>query len=61
MPLHTLRANIDYSIAEALTVYGKIGVQVWIYLGEVMPGKKADENILDKEVRSEDKRKRKKR
>ena len=61
VPLHTLRANIDYSIAEALTVYGKIGVQVWIYLGEVMPGKKADENILDKEVRSEDKRKRKKR
>jgi small subunit ribosomal protein S3 len=33
--LHTLRADIDYSIAEALTVYGKIGVKVWICKGEV--------------------------
>jgi len=35
VPLHTLRANIDYGIAEALTTYGKIGVKVWINLGEV--------------------------
>ncbi len=34
-PLHTLRADIDYSIAEALTVYGKIGIKVWICKGEV--------------------------
>ena len=34
-PLHTLRADIDYTIAEALTVYGKIGVKVWICKGEV--------------------------
>jgi small subunit ribosomal protein S3 len=34
-PLHTLRSDIDYSIAEALTVYGKIGIKVWICKGEV--------------------------
>ena len=35
VPLHTLRANIDYAFTEALTTYGKIGVKVWIYKGEV--------------------------
>jgi small subunit ribosomal protein S3 len=35
IPLHTLRADIDYTIAEALTVYGKIGVKVWIFKGEI--------------------------
>lgn len=39
VPLHTLRANIDYGFAEASTQYGKIGVKVWIYLGEVLPEK----------------------
>ena len=34
-PLHTLRADIDYAISEALTVYGKIGIKVWIFKGEV--------------------------
>ena len=37
VPRQTLRANIDYAIAEALTTYGKIGVKVWIYKGDVMP------------------------
>ena len=37
IPLHTLRANIDYGFAEASTTYGKIGVKVWIYHGEVLP------------------------
>ena len=37
-PLHTLRADIDYATAEADTTYGKIGVKVWIYKGEVLPG-----------------------
>ncbi|HHX80398.1 MAG TPA: 30S ribosomal protein S3 [Acholeplasmataceae bacterium] len=41
VPLHTLRADIDYAIAEALTTYGKLGVKVWIYKGEVLPAKKA--------------------
>jgi small subunit ribosomal protein S3 len=35
VPLHTLRADIDYGFAEALTTYGIIGVKVWIYKGEV--------------------------
>jgi small subunit ribosomal protein S3 len=35
VPLHTLRADIDYGTAEALTTYGIIGVKVWIYKGEV--------------------------
>ena len=40
-PLHTLRANIDYATAEALTTYGKLGIKVWIYRGEVLPGQRA--------------------
>ena len=36
IPLHTLRANIDYATAEADTTYGKIGVKVWIYKGEIL-------------------------
>jgi len=38
VPLQTLRANIDFSRAEALTTYGRIGVKVWVYKGEVIPG-----------------------
>lgn len=37
VPLHTLRADIDYGFAEADTTYGKIGVKVWLYRGEVLP------------------------
>jgi small subunit ribosomal protein S3 len=40
VPLHTLRADIDYGTAEADTTYGKLGVKVWIYRGEVLPTKK---------------------
>lgn len=40
VPLHTLRADIDYATAEADTTYGKLGVKVWIYRGEVLPAKK---------------------
>lgn len=39
IPLHTLRADIDYAIKEADTTYGKIGVKVWIYKGEILPEK----------------------
>ncbi|MDQ7793419.1 MAG: 30S ribosomal protein S3 [bacterium] len=38
VPLHTLRADIDYGLAEARTTYGQIGVKVWIFRGEVLPG-----------------------
>jgi small subunit ribosomal protein S3 len=37
VPLHTLRADIDYAAAESLTGFGRIGVKVWIYRGEVLP------------------------
>jgi small subunit ribosomal protein S3 len=39
VPLHTLRADIDYGFAEAKTTYGKIGCKVWVCKGEVLPGK----------------------
>ena len=40
VPLQTLRADIDYGFAEADTTYGKVGVKVWIYKGEILPAKK---------------------
>lgn len=43
VPLHTLRADIDYGFAEADTTYGKVGVKVWIYKGEVLPVKEHKE------------------
>lgn len=39
VPLHTLRADIDYGFAEAKTTFGQIGVKVWIYKGEILPAK----------------------
>ena len=41
IPLHTLRADIDYATSEADTTYGKIGIKVWIYKGEILQDKKA--------------------
>ena len=40
IPLHTLRADIDYGVAEANTTYGRIGIKVWIFKGEILPEKK---------------------
>ena len=45
IPLQTLRADIDYGFAEADTTYGKVGVKVWIYHGEVLPTKETKEGI----------------
>lgn len=42
LPLHTLRADIDYGFAEAFTTYGVIGVKVWVYKGDIYSDKKAD-------------------
>ena len=42
IPLQTLRADIDYGFAEADTTYGKLGVKVWIYKGEILPEKKSN-------------------
>lgn len=44
IPLQTLRADIDYGFAEANTVYGKIGVKVWVYKGEILPVKKSQDD-----------------
>ncbi len=46
VPLHTLRANIDYGFDEARTTYGRIGVKVWIYTGEVLPSGEQREQQL---------------
>ncbi len=43
IPLHTIRADIDYGFAEAHTTYGKLGVKVWICKGEILPSKKRQE------------------
>src|SRR6478609_5048978 len=45
IPLHTLRADIDYAISEALTVYGKIGIKVWIFKGEVYGKRDLSPNV----------------
>lgn len=42
IPLHTLRADIDYGFAEAKTVYGVIGVKVWVYRGEILPAERKE-------------------
>ena len=46
IPLQTLRADIDYGFAEADTTYGKVGVKVWIYKGEVLPTKAEKEGSV---------------
>ena len=48
IPLQTLRADVDYGFTEADTIMGKIGVKVWIFKGNLMPGEKADQNIKAK-------------
>jgi small subunit ribosomal protein S3 len=50
VPLHTLRADIDYGQAEARTTFGRIGVKVWIYKGEILPYKSAAEDKISKEA-----------
>ena len=49
LPLHTLRADIDYGFAEANTTYGKIGVTTWIFKGEILPTKKQSQKKIDQE------------
>jgi small subunit ribosomal protein S3 len=48
IPLQTLRADIDYGFAEAMTAYGKLGVKVWLYKGEVLPGQPRREEREDR-------------
>ncbi len=48
VPLHTLRADIDYSLAEAHTIMGRVGVKVWVYKGEILPPRA--EEVLELET-----------
>ena len=50
VPLHTLRADIDYGFREAKTTYGRIGVKVWIYKGDVLPYKTSSEDKISREA-----------
>lgn len=50
VPLHTLRADIDYGFREAKTTYGRIGVKVWIYKGEILPYKSTSEDKISREA-----------
>lgn len=47
VPLHTLRADIDYSLAEAATEFGRIGVKVWIYKGDILPSLEVEEDVAE--------------
>ena len=51
VPLHTLRADIDYAHVEAFTTFGRIGVKVWIYRGEVLPDQPRQTNTIDRNER----------
>ncbi len=53
IPLQTLRANVDYGFAEAKTAYGRIGVKVWIYKGQVLPKAKKVEEARPARMRQE--------
>jgi small subunit ribosomal protein S3 len=50
VPLHTLRADVDYGFAESLTTMGLIGIKVWVYKGEILPEAKAVEAVSGGEV-----------
>jgi small subunit ribosomal protein S3 len=50
VPLHTLRADIDYGFREAKTTFGRIGVKVWIYKGDIIPYRAAVEDKISKEA-----------
>ena len=58
IPLHTLRADVDYAAVEADTTFGKIGVKVWIYKGEILKGKKADVETSEKNNKNDNRQER---
>jgi len=58
IPLQTLRADIDYGFAEANTTYGRIGVKVWIYKGEVLTGSPREHRLNEEKKNAEDRKNR---
>ena len=61
VPLHTLRADIDYGFAEADTTYGKLGVKVWICKGEILRDRNGEKRDLDSLMGVKDDKRKKKR
>jgi small subunit ribosomal protein S3 len=57
VPLHTLRADIDYSYCTAQTIYGILGVKVWVFKGEVIPGQEEPASTRDSQPRQRQQRK----
>ena len=57
VPLHTLRADIDYGTARANTTFGVIGVKAWVYRGDILPGDEVDKK--EDSLRPNDRKKRK--
>ncbi|MGA7670261.1 MAG: 30S ribosomal protein S3 [Nitrolancea sp.] len=53
VPLHTIRANIDFAVVHARTTYGRIGVKVWVYRGDVLPEPKPEFNLAELEATSD--------
>jgi small subunit ribosomal protein S3 len=58
VPLHTLRADIDYGTARANTTFGVIGVKAWIYRGDILPGDEVAK-VEEDSLRANDRKKRK--
>lgn len=58
VPLHTLRADIDYAYCTAQTVYGILGIKVWVFKGEVIPGQEEPANVRDAQPRQRQKKQR---
>lgn len=58
VPLHTLRADIDYSYKTAQTIYGVIGVKVWVFKGEIVPGQEVSSGAADAQPRRRQQRRR---
>lgn len=50
VPLHTLRADVDYAVVEALTTYGRIGVKVWIYRGDIFPKSREQQELFESDL-----------
>ncbi len=57
VPLHTLRADIDYAYCTAQTIYGILGVKVWVFKGEVLPGQEEPANVRESQPRQRQQRK----
>ncbi len=53
VPLHTIRANIDFAVVHARTTYGRIGVKVWVYRGDVLPQPKPQFDVAELEATSD--------